>query len=76
MSDTLLMVLEFSVALFIIGYAIVDEFITRRSSKTSNLSPKNIYYGKLESGDSSIENATKYLELTNSRYLKNNEENN
>ena len=72
MSETLLGVLGILIALFIIGYAIVDEFITRRRGKTNNISPKNIYYGKLESSDSSIENANNYLELTNSMYLKNN----
>ncbi len=52
--------------------ALVTIIITKRSDKTSNVSPKNTYYGKLESGDSSIEYDTKNLELTNSRYLKNN----
>lgn len=73
MIETLLGALGVLVVLLII-ICIVTAIITKRSSKTRNISPKNIYYSKLESGDSFIKNANNYLELTNSMYLKNNGE--
>lgn len=53
-----------SIVAFVVAYA--------RSKKTKQITP--VFYKKLANSDESIGDVIDYLELTNSKYLKNNGE--